>query len=703
MRSVLRTVAGAAATALLLSACASNEEPRARRLPTDLDLAAALTPFDSCDSLLDWIRPEARDRVTAYGLGGGPLYSVMEDAAGADALRGVVPEAAAPSTTAPAAENEAKGDFSTTNVQVEGVDEPDTVKTDGDRIVALAQGRLQVVDVSGGEPRVVGSLSLDDGAGTELLLAGDRALVLGTGPWNVVPMAAAAQERIGALLPPNGETSVLTEVDLSDPAHPRVASRLSVEGSYLSARMVGDVARIVVHSDPQQRLAFLQPATANPASEQQAIEANRHVIDESTADDWLPHYFVTEDGDVREEGRLLDCDDAARPDVFSGFGMLSVLTVDLSDGLRAGIDARGGAGVMAGGQTVYATPEHLYVATTEYVDWDKLTDAQRERVDHDYGTEIHRFDISDPASTRYEVSGRVDGQLLNQFSLDEHRGNLRVATTAGSPWMSGAEASESSVVVLAERDGALAEIGKVGGLGRGETIHSVRFLGDVGYVVTFRQTDPLYTVDLSEPTAPAVVGELKLLGYSAYLHPVADGYLLGVGQDSTETGQRLGLQVSLFDVRDPSHPERIAQAAIAGAGSTAEVDHRAFLWWAKANLALIPVESYATEPFSGAVGFTVDTAAGTVVERGRVGHPQAAPQVTPGSAPMPIEPPDKITGGDAVGGEPATGMPAPDVWWSPQITRSLVIGDTVYTLSDAGLLASDLSTLTQRAWTSWPS
>src|SRR5690606_18016037 len=120
--------------------------------------------------------------------------------------------------------------------------------------------------------------------------------------------------------------------------------------------------------------------------------------------------------------------------------------------------------------------------------------------------DIHRFDITDPAATTYEMSGHVDGTLLNQFALDEHEGHLRVATTTGSPWDEGDGESESHVVVLAPGDGALEPVGRVSGLGRGETIHSVRFLGDVGYVVTFEQTDPLYTLDLSDPAAPAVTG-----------------------------------------------------------------------------------------------------------------------------------------------------------------------------------------------------
>jgi len=344
------------------------------------------------------------------------------------------------------------------------------------------------------------------------------------------------------------------------------------------------------------------------------------------------------------------------------------------------------------------------VASAEYVDWEALSPPEQQRVDTDYGTEIHRFDISDPARTTYEVSGRVDGHLLDQFSLDELDGNLRVATTAGSPWTDGTQQSESFVVVLGESNGALTQIGKVGGLGKGETIQSVRFIGDTAYVVTFRQTDPLYTIDLSDPASPKVAGELKVLGYSAYLHPISDGYLLGVGQDATAEGMTTGVQVSLFDVRDPANPTRVAKATVPGGSSAAEWDHRAFLWWDQADLAVIPVESYGgTVPCadnarcpggSGAVGFTIDPAAGSVAVRGTVSHtgkvsasrlPDAAmPCVRPsGASDMPCEVPY-----------------LPEYQGAPS-TLSLVVGDTLLTLSEAGLLGSAVADLSETGWVAW--
>ena len=145
--------------------------------------------------------------------------------------------------------------------------------------------------------------------------------------------------------------------------------------------------------------------------------------------------------------------------------------------------------------------------------------------------------------------------------------------------------SESTVYVLRQDGRSLDVVGKVGGLGKGERIYSVRFVGATGYVVTFRQTDPLYTVDLRDPAKPTVTGELKITGYSAYLHPAGDGRLLGIGQEATEQGRIQGTQISLFDVRDPAKPNRLAQYHVQGAHSEAEFDPHAFLYWPQTGLA----------------------------------------------------------------------------------------------------------------------
>jgi len=230
--------------------------------------------------------------------------------------------------------------------------------------------------------------------------------------------------------------------------------------------------------------------------------------------------------------------------------------------------------------------------------------------------------------------------------------------------------------VLAQRGTRLVALGRVGGLGKGERIYAVRFAGDKGYVVTFRQIDPLFTLDLSKKTDPRVLGQLKIQGFSAYLHPISDDLLLGVGQDATAQGRTLGTQLSLFDVHDLRNPARLAVASLgANSSSDAEFDPHAFLYWQPSQLAVIPLQTFSDTgaSFSGAVGFRVGAA--SLAEAGRITHPN--PPVPAGSAP------DTSA-------------------FTPPIGRSIVIGDRLYTLSYAGLAANRLDTLAPLAFAPFP-
>jgi hypothetical protein len=436
---------------------------------------------------------------------------------------------------------------------------------------------------------------------------------------------------------------------------------LQIDGSPLSARLVDGVARVVVRSSPDLPFAF--PDHRRVDGEAVAARHNRKVVENSTIADWLPGYTRRGQGaQATAAGPLVACDGVARPPEFSGLDLLSVVTVDLAGDFTP--DAS--TSVLADGRTVYASQTGLYVATArgDFVRGDAPDGT-------DVTTEIHAFDISEPRAAVYTASGKVGGFVLDQFSLSEHAGVLRVATTSEPP--GGGEDAESQVVVLRRRGSTLEEVGRVGGLGRGERIQAVRFIGDLGYVVTYRQVDPLYTVDLSNPTIPTVRGELKILGYSAYLHPVGERLLLGVGVDADDAGARLGTQVSLFDVSDPAHPRRLHQAVVADAFSEVEFDHRAFLWWAPLGRAVLPLHVFsddertgATDGFIGVVGFDVDAGAG-IREAGRVTH--------------------------------AEGRDGADFWSTPSIRRSVVIGDVLYTVSERGVKASDLTTMADRGWT----
>jgi hypothetical protein len=309
-------------------------------------------------------------------------------------------------------------------------------------------------------------------------------------------------------------------------------------------------------------------------------------------------------------------------------------------------------------------------------------------------TVIDQFDATSPEHTTLLASGRVPGYLLNQYSLSEYQGYLRVASTSRPIWWNEAQPppSQSYVTVLADHGAEMATVGQLSGLGVGQQIYSVRFIGDAGYVVTFRQVDPLYTIDLSSPTSPRVAGQLELEGYSAYLHPVAEGLLLGIGQDVGTENEPSGAQLELFDVSNPATPLLQARATL-GSGSSSQVqyDPHAFLFWPPTALAVLPVSIYPTttvsmrparqppsvvgssggqaspaesgEGFVGAIGFRVDRSG--ITEVGRIVH------------------------------DPVNGT-------SPQIDRSLVIGQQLFTVSSGGVMASRLTTLERQAFVTFP-
>jgi uncharacterized secreted protein with C-terminal beta-propeller domain len=586
-----------------------------------------LAPFGSCGELLGYARSQASRLVGPYGLGGSPV-----------GIKGVpLPAPAAAPATGRATPQQGV-DYSGTNVQEQGVDEPDIAKTDGNTLFSVANGKLESVDVSARRPRLLDTLALDPGWSHELLLSGDRLLVLSRGGFWLEPLPALAA-RVMPYLP---SQSVLAEVDVSDPARLRIVRKLTLDGSYVAARLVGRVARIVVSNQLPRVLPFPQPAGTTPDALAAARERNQAVVASSGLDSWLPRYTIA--GKTRP---LVPCSHVRRPASFSGLGLLTVLTVDLGKGLEP-VDS---TAVMTDGRIVYASPQNLYVTTERWAerpDPARPTDGKS-----NVSTEIHRFDISSPARTQYRGSGSVSGYLLSQWSLSEDKGVLRVVSTETPAWWGAGGQSESSLTTLRLQDGGLAQAGRIGGLGNGERVYAVRFVGDAGYVVTFRQVDPLYTLDLSIPERPRVLGELKLPGYSAYLHPVGEDLLLGIGQDVDAQGRPVGTQVSLFDVSNLKQPTRLFQATLGQGWSEAESDHHAFLFWPRTGLAVVPFGQRA-------VAFRVSRARG-IAEIGRLEH----------------------AGGSA-------------------IRRSFVVRDSVLTVSDGGVLSSSLAALTDQGWAAFP-
>ncbi|MCP2346147.1 beta-propeller domain-containing protein [Nonomuraea roseoviolacea] len=664
MKTLTRTATAALALVTAAAACTSPAGEAGPSSPARRPLGAVrLVAYSSCDDMLAGLREHAARTVGPWGFGGPMLMMERRDTAMA------VPQAKSTVTL----------EHSTTNTHEAGVDEPDLVKTDGARVVTVTGGTLRIIDAATREVTAKLRLTGDDEPAflpADLLMSGDRALVLLRGGGIMYKSIA----------PMKSDTRYVL-VDLS--GKPKVLSTIRPRGQYVDARMVGSVVRIVTRSEPDITL----PQAKDDATDAERRKLNQRAVRTAPAGAWQPKVEITDASGAKRE-LSVPCERISHPADYTGASLLTVHTLDLARGVTdAGTDP---ITLAADGDIVYGTGQSLYVASnprwwpvdpavmedtaepvpdapsgTAQAPIDDPTPAEptvtatnapkatRTPVIPPEETEVHRFDIGSPGPPVYAASGKVPGRLLNQYSLSEHEGHLRVATTVTSD---DGERSESGVHVLRTSD--MAETGQVGGLGKGERIYSVRFIGPVGYVVTFRQVDPLYTLDLRDPAAPKVTGELKITGYSAYLHPGGDGRLIGIGQEASEKGRTMGTQVSLFDVNDPAAPRRLSQLFQKDSGSEAEWDPHAFLFWPKTGTAVIPLNSYGpnTERNGAVVLKITDSAISRV---GMIEHPRKRQS---------------------------------DMVYQPGIQRSMVIGDAIWTVSDTGVQVNDAASLARRSW-----
>jgi uncharacterized secreted protein with C-terminal beta-propeller domain len=592
-----------------------------------------LQPFDTCDSVLQYFKDEApqylierarRGDVATTTAGAGPAERRT-----ANDSSGTTPE----SSSTPQ-------DYSTTNVQEAGVDEPDIVKTDGKRIVAVAQARVHLVGIDGGKMTL--RKTLPDTMVRNVFLSGDRVLVFSG------QTAQSSQPGLRWA----GQQAVLTMYDISDLSDPHLIARLTIDGSVLDARLVGTRVRVVTISSPDVD-APAPVYTPDGGITEKSKEELGAAVASTHVDDWIPTYALQDGaGGEVSKGRLVECANLAHPETFSGLDTVAVSAFDMGSALQS----RQTVGVIAGGQQIYATDTSTYVSTT---DWSRDGSAAK--------TSLHKFVTASTGASTYQGSGEVPGTLLNQYAMSEYDSVLRVASTVSERrgWTNPRQLTEGVVTTLQEQDGALRQLGQVGGLGRqdNESIRAVRFIEDRGYVVTFRSTDPLYVLDLRNAATPKVVGELKIPGYSGYLHPIGKNLLLGVGQSGLDSGiapspttrrSQVGVQFSLFDISDPAAPRRIDTQTYGGGAAAAEFDPKAFLYWEPRNLIIAPTnlqgDYRGRGAFSGLVLLRAN--ADGLKELGRLATTKAYGSVN----------------------------------------RSLVIGDTVYMLTDHALQANSLNT-----------
>jgi uncharacterized secreted protein with C-terminal beta-propeller domain len=600
-------------------------------------MAGVLKPFSTCDTVLEYFKEQAPEYLIQRA-GGGGVATSREAGAPGDTEQRTANDSAGATDASPASPPE----HSKTNVQEAGVDEPDIVKTDGNRIVAVAQGRVHLVGLDGGKMTL--RKTLPDAMVRNVFLSGERVLVF----------SGQTVQSFEPGLRWAGQQAALTMYDISSLSDPKLIATLTIDGDVLDARLVGTQVRVATVSSPDVD-APSPVYTPDGGISQKSKDELEAAVAKTTVDDWIPTYTL-QDGVGAEvsKGRLVECADLARPETFSGLDTVAVSSFDMGSALQS----RKTVGVIAGGQQIYATDTSTYVSTT---DWSRDGSAAK--------TDLHKFVTSPSGASSYKGSGEVPGTLLNQYAMSEYKGVLRVASTISERrgWVNSRQSTEGLVTTLHEQDGALAQLGQVGGLGRqdNESIRAVRFIEERGYVVTFRQSDPLYVLDLRNAAAPKAVGELKIPGYSGYLHPIGENLLLGVGQSGLDlagnppttmpsrVGQ-IGVQFSLFDISDPASPRRIDTQNYGGGAAAAEFDPKAFLYWQPRNLIIAPTNLHGDHRGHGAFSGLVLLRANAegLKELGRLSSRQAYGTVN----------------------------------------RSLVIGDTVYMLSERALQANSLDT-----------
>lgn len=531
-------------------------------------------------------------------------------------------DSAIPSGTAGAASDSDAASHSETNVQVAGVDEGDVVKTDGRHLYIMREGEILIVrtesTAAAGSLSLVSRIPLSDASlqPTELYIDNGRLVVVGQtwlqpeGPW--MPMVrdsavdgsglsdtTGAATDSGILSKDSGimtdealpsiarwgtQTTRVLEYNVTDAAKPVLLRDFEIEGTPLSTRRIGDKLLLVTNSWAWSQ--GVQPDGSVPTPVLR--DGARGWTDVATTD---IHYCPG----------------------FQNANYLCITTLNLGDPTRkAEIYTLLGAG-----STMYVSSSSLYIASQTWNNWPIgiLTESADVSVKAAPGTidfastestDLLRFDITadKPALV---AKGSVPGHLLNQFSMDESNGHLRVATTVGWASQTGAPTSSNHVTIL---DSAMRTTGSIDGIAPGEQIYSTRFMGSRGYMVTYRTTDPFYVLDLSDPAKPSILGELKIPGYSNYLHPLDDTHLIGFGKDSVEIESHWdpgttwayyqGMKIALFDVSDVAHPKQSAAVAIGDRGTDSELlwNHKALLSMPSKDLIAFPVNLCEIKPGS---------------------------------------------------------------------------------------------------------
>lgn len=508
-------------------------------------------------------------------------------------------------------------DFSETNIQVEGVDEPDVVKTDGTYIYLVSGSKVYIIKAwPAEEAKVVSNISVNFTI-INIFINGDRLIIFG----NSYDYYIFDTEDYNQTCLPypwySSSNTYIRVYDVRDREQPELKRDVVIGGDYFNARMIGDHVYVITRQYSYNIYPY--------------YENNDTIIP-----------LISINGEVKK----IPLSDIYCIDIPSyGYTLTHVVSVNVKDDSEDIVDK---IFTLGSGQTMYVSKNNIYItyptSRSDYyivqeiidevvmpllpdeikrdilsarsfdipnnnkrqiVDWildsyyETLDEGLRNNIQAEiqkriHRTMIHKISVKD-GKIEYMCNGTVPGRILNQFSMDEHKGFFRVATQVNGYWQSGSKKT-TNVYIL---DKNLNRVGEVENIAPGENLHSARFMGGKAYLVTFKKVDPFFTLDLSDPYNPKILGILKIPGYSDYLHPYDENHIIGIGKDTVESESGnfawyQGLKIALFDVSDFENPKEVAKVIIGDRGTNSPVlyDHKAFLFDREKELLVLPVSLY---------------------------------------------------------------------------------------------------------------
>ncbi len=537
-------------------------------IPEQVEKYDNLPRFSSGEELINAFK-EAQERGSGGWFGG-----IRTLAKGGIALEATTADASAP--TAGGGDR----DYSDTNVQVEGVDEADIIKTDGDYIYTIAQSKLVIIEAyPADDAEILSTTELDNFYPQELFIHRNKLLIFGTAQYDFEPKPVPLGEPVESgvavekMIAPDYypryiNTMAVKLYDISDKEDPDLLRTVDFEGSYLTSRKIKDDVYFVVNSYP------------------------RWYRENPPCAEIVPLYRDTAGSDEPADMEpIAKCTDIGYIPPIQAQNFITVASISMTDD-KAKVEKEV---IVGSGQNVYASLQNLYIAQTSWPRYNVLGELAS---DSSELTVVTKFNL-DKGNVRFEAKGEVKGHILNQFSMDEWDNHFRIATTAGSMW--GRNQLSSNNVYILDEDMDL--VGELEDLAPGEKIYSVRFMGEKGYIVTFKKVDPLFVIDLSDHEDPEVLGKLKIPGYSDYLHPFDENHIIGIGKDTIEADEDLiegrgldfvwyqGVKMAIFDVSDVENPIEMHKVIIGDRGTNSEAlhDHKAFLFDRERNLLVIPI------------------------------------------------------------------------------------------------------------------